>query len=415
MDTKISLRHDALEIARAAINDMHPSSLLPPYLKKIKHGQNIFIFSIGKAAWPMAKTVWDHYQEQIIGGIVITKYNHSEGPIGNLKILEAGHPFPDENSLQATEQAIEMLQNLHSDTKVVLLISGGGSALLEKPLPGVSLQDVNFISQQLMNSGADIFELNLVRKHLSAVKGGRLYKAIFPKEAICFILSDVIGDDIRLIASGPVFEDHSSPDTAMKVLKKYQIPISEEIENAIRIKFPIRIPQFETFVIGNCGNLCLKAKYYARKKSYETIILKKNNQQNIGETINLLLENYLKYKKIKKNPFALIVGGEMVMKIRGHGKGGRNQHLSLFAASKISGWENIVILAIASDGTDGPTEAAGGLVDGRSWQNMIRAGLNPEEYLLGFDSYHGLKAVGDLVVTGPTGTNVNDLIILLSK
>ncbi|MDO9578513.1 MAG: glycerate kinase [Candidatus Cloacimonadales bacterium] len=408
------LRSDALEIATEAIQQMHPEILMKQALKDIKSTQKMILISIGKAAWTMAKAASNILGNSIQNGIVITKYQHSEGAIGNLKIREAGHPFPDENSLKATQEVLEMVQDLTENNTVLLLISGGASALFEQPLPGVGLQDIISITQKLMNSGADIYELNTVRKHLSTVKGGRFAQIISPAKIISFVLSDVIGDDLAVIASGPVYSDKSTSEDALQILEKYQINISEKIRNAILIETPKTLPEIETTIIGNVGDLCEKAVEISKRIGYKPIIIAKDMQCEAKLAAENLIDDFNKIRTTEKEPFALILGGETVVKIHGTGKGGRNQEVALIASRLISGIENMAVLVIASDGTDGPTEAAGGLVDGTSWQRMQQVGIDPENAVQNNDSYHALQTVGDLVFTGPTGTNVNDLIIILS-
>ncbi len=408
------LRSDVLEIASEAIQQMHPNKLLKQHLLNFKPTGKIFLIAIGKAAWTMAKAVSDILGDSIQNGIVITKYSHSQGKIGNLKIREAGHPFPDKNSLIATAETLEMIQKLSENDVIFLLLSGGGSSLFEQPLPGVELEDIISISQKLMNSGADINALNPVRKHLSAVKGGRFAQIISPTKIVSFVLSDVIGDKLDVIASGPVHPDKSTSYHALRILEKYRIKISEKISNAILKETPKNLPEIETTIIGNVGDLCEWAAKISYRKGYTPIILSKEIQSNVNLVAEKLIEELKKSRISDEKPFALIMGGETVVNVKGSGKGGRNQEFALIASQKISGMENLVVLAIASDGTDGPTDAAGGLVDGTTWQRLQQAGVDPEMALQNNDSYNTLKAVGDLVITGPTGTNVNDLILVLS-
>jgi glycerate 2-kinase len=409
------MRKDVLEIGIKAIEKMHPELLLTKHLHDLNVTGNLYILAIGKAAWTMANAVYKKYGNQINGGIVITKYHHSEGKIGNLEIREAGHPYPDENSLKATSEVLGFAKDLDESDTLILLISGGASALFELPFTGIDLRDIISMSKKLMNSGASIHELNTVRKHLSAVKGGRLAEIIQPARIISFVLSDVIGDDLDVIASGSVHLDNSTSDDALEILQKYKIEISDSINEAIQTETPKQLPKIETSIIGNVSDLCEKAVEISQQKGYKPIIIDKAIEGDVKQTAAKLFENLKKFRNQGNVPCALIMGGEPVVSMTGRGKGGRNQHLALLMAKKLSGIDNVAFLALASDGTDGPTDAAGGLIDGTSWQRIKEVGIAPDIALKNYDSYNALKAVGDLVITGPTGTNVNDLMLILSQ
>lgn len=404
-----------LEIAGSAISEMNAGKLLKKKIQNFQSDKKLFLISIGKAAWQMAETAVDILGSKIEKGIVITKYDHSQGDILNCQIFEAGHPLPDENSLKATEYVLKEVENFTPEKEVLFLISGGGSALFEKPLPEISLKDLIEINRQLINSGATINEINTVRKHLSEVKGGRFADKIKPARIHTFILSDVIGDDVSLIASGPTAADPTTSDQALGIITKYRIRISEKARKAIQQETPKVIKNADHKIIGNVESLCEKAAEIALRKGYHPIIITKKNQREVHSTVDLLYDNLIKNRKLYKQPTVLIMGGEAVIQVKGKGKGGRNQQLSLFAAQKISEIKDVVVLALASDGTDGPTNAAGGLVDGTTLQRLQQRGIDPQTALRNNDSYHALQAVGDLVITGPTGTNVNDLILVLSK
>ncbi|WP_448384776.1 glycerate kinase type-2 family protein [Fervidobacterium sp.] len=420
-----NLREDIKTIIEKVKQEILPDNAVKMWLEKnISKFQdlkgNLYIVAIGKAAWRMAKTANDvlrkRINDKVIHGVVVTKYNHSEGDIENFEIYEAGHPVPDENTIIATERVLELTSNLKEDDTVLFLISGGGSSLFEVPMGGITLEEIQQLNEQLLKTGANIVEINTVRKHLSKVKGGRFAQHVYPAKMISLVLSDVLGDRLDSIASGPAYPDGTTSQQALEVLKKYNITVSDKILDALAQETPKELSNVETFIIGSVKVACVSAEKVASELGYNTLVLTTTLDCEAKEAGRFLASIA---KEIKNNnrpigkPAAIILGGETVVKVKGSGKGGRNQELALSFALGIEGLENVVLCSFGTDGTDGPTDAAGGIVDGQTAQKIRKVGLSPENFLENNDSYNALKIAGDLLLTGPTGTNVNDLIVML--
>ncbi|WP_448378891.1 glycerate kinase type-2 family protein [Fervidobacterium sp.] len=420
-----NLREDIKTIIEKVKQEILPDNAVKMWLEKnISKFQdlkgNLYIVAIGKAAWRMAKTANDvlrkRINDKVIHGVVVTKYNHSEGDIENFEIYEAGHPVPDENTIIATERVLELTSNLKEDDTVLFLISGGGSSLFEVPMGGITLEEIQQLNEQLLKTGANIVEINTVRKHLSRVKGGRFAQHVYPAKMISLVLSDVLGDRLDSIASGPAYPDGTTSQQALEVLKKYNITVSDKILDALAQETPKELSNVETFIIGSVKVACVSAEKVASELGYNTLVLTTTLDCEAKEAGRFLASIA---KEIKNNnrpigkPAAIILGGETVVKVKGSGKGGRNQELALSFALGIEGLENVVLCSFGTDGTDGPTDAAGGIVDGQTAQKIRKVGLSPENFLENNDSYNALKIAGDLLLTGPTGTNVNDLIVML--
>ena len=420
-----NLREDIKTIIEKVKQDILPDNAVKIWLdKNVSKFQdlkgNLYIIAIGKAAWRMAKTANDvlrkRINDKVIRGVVVTKYNHSEGDIENFEIYEAGHPVPDENTIMATERVLELTSNLKEDDTVLFLISGGGSSLFEVPMEGITLEEIRQLNEQFLKSGANIVEINTVRKHLSKVKGGKFAQHVYPAKIISLVLSDVLGDRLDSIASGPAYPDGTTSQQALEVLKKYNITVSDKILDALAQETPKELSNVETFIIGSVKVACESAEKVASELGYNTLVLTTTLDCEAKEAGRFLASIA---KEIKNNnrpigkPAAIILGGETVVKVKGRGKGGRNQELALSFALGIEGLENVVLCSFGTDGTDGPTDAAGGIVDGQTAQKIRKAGLSPENFLENNDSYNALKIAGDLLLTGPTGTNVNDIIVML--
>lgn len=407
-----------MKIFRESIQAVLPDAAVREALKTKPIGKPVTVIAIGKAAWNMAKAARDILGDQITQGLVITKNRHSKGMIQGIEIMEAGHPVPDENSVLGACRALEMVSKLTEEDLVLFLISGGGSALFEMPLEGLTLGDIMGITQKLLAVGADIREINTVRKHLSQVKGGRFAEACQGAEIYAVVLSDVIGDPLDVIASGPVFPDASTSREALAVLEKYQIPVEDKIRKALALETPKQLPQCESVIAGSVAMLCQAAARSSESLGYHPLILSTSidcEAREAGKILAAIGRDVLRGeggRYMPTLPCAIIAGGETVVHIRGKGMGGRNQEAALSAAIGIEGHPNIAILTAGSDGTDGPTEAAGGLVDGETAARIRKTGL-PEDYLNENDSLNALNLSGDLIVTGATGTNVNDLMLIL--
>lgn len=409
----LSLKSDAYKIIDAAIKSALPDTAVKKALQDLELPEGkLLLVSIGKAAWSMARAASDILGDKIDDGVVITKYGHSQGELPNIRIYEAGHPVPDDNSFAATEQAIQLVSNLTSKDLVLFLISGGGSALFEKPLvPKETLEDV---TKQLLASGADIVEINTIRKRLSAVKGGRFAKLCEPAQVFSIVLSDIIGDPLDMIASGPAYPDTSTSEQALEIIKKYNISITKEVEELLKVETPDTITNVKTMITGSVKQLCAAAEKTCRELGYEPIILTASLNCQAREAGSFMASIAQYYNNSDKS-LAFIAGGETVVHVKGTGKGGRNQELALSAAEGIAGLDNIAIFSIGSDGTDGPTDAAGGYVDTNTKKILAEKGISIFDVLENNDAYNALKQCDGLIITGPTGTNVNDLSVLLIK
>jgi len=404
------LRNNADRIIKDAIASVLPDKAVARALKGFETGGRTVLVAAGKAAWQMAKAANDTLGESIDAGIVITKYDHVKSPIANFVRCEAGHPVPDENSFLATRKAIAMVSGLTKDDTVLFLLSGGGSALFEDPLiSGDELQD---ITTQLLACGADIVEMNIIRKRLSAVKGGKFAQLCAPAKVYTIVLSDIIGDPLDMIASGPAYPDSSTCDMAQKIISKYNLKLSQQALYCLGIETPKRLDNVETVVTGSVRELCLAAAKSAEKLGYKVCVLTDQLCCQAREA-GSFLASVAKTHCSDGHKLAFIAGGETVVRLTGQGKGGRNQELALSAAAGIDGLDNVCIFSLGSDGTDGPTEAAGGYVDGETAATLRKKGIDIFDVLRQNDAFNALKESGGLIVTGPTGTNVNDVSVLL--
>jgi hydroxypyruvate reductase len=415
---------DAYALIKRAIADNLPGPGTIRALEQHCFSGRVSLLAIGKAAWTMAEAAETALGNRIERGIVITKYGHSRGNIPGMEIIEAGHPVPDENSLRGAEKALELAESLGEGEELLFLVSGGGSALFEKPLDGLSLAEIEDINSRLIASGADIVEINTIRKRLSRVKGGRFALACAPARIFTVALSDVLGDRLDSIASGPAAADASTSAEALALVKKYRLNLSEAALKCLAGETPKRLDNVETEIIGSVRGLCAGAARAAKDLGYTPKILCSDMNGEAREAGLLMAAIARQIDRgvqpdqedfSLRRPCAIILGGETVVRLRGSGKGGRNQELALAAAEGIAGIPNLAILSVGSDGTDGPTDAAGGIVDGDSLAALAAQGLKPGDILDNNDSYHGLKAINGLIMTGPTGANVNDIAVILAR
>lgn len=395
----------------------------PNFVNKVG---KLSLISIGKAGWEMAKSAYEILKDKIDVGVVITKYSHIPkeyrrtndakencslvGRLGKIELHEAGHPVVDFNSVSATKRCLELLKDFGENDTVLLLISGGGSALFEDV--SCPLEKVRDLNKKLLECGADINEINAVRKHISNVKGGRFAEYVYPASVFAVALSDVVGNDLSTIASGPACADKTRVEDCLYILEKYGISLDEEMMSLIKRETPKEITNAVHTVSGSVSLLCESAKKAAESLGYFARVGHDGVKSEDWKLADLIGKN-IRADKDTFVPLAIIYGGEISVKVKGKGKGGRNQHLALMCAEQIKGYKNAAVFCVGSDGTDGPTDAAGGYVDGNSYENMVLAGISPEECLKNNDSYSGLSAIDGLIFTGPTGTNVNDLYVLL--
>jgi len=414
----MSIREDALKVIDEAVRAVYPENAVRKALENIENEGRIQVVAVGKAAWRMAKAARESVKDGISQGIVITKYGHSMGDIEGFEIFEAGHPIPDENAIKATKRALGIVRDLRKGDLLLLLVSGGSSSLFELPAENVELKDLVNITDQLLKSGATILEINAVRKHLSRVKGGRFAELVKPTKILSLVLSDVLGDRLDTIASGPAYPDFTTSRDALGIIQKYDIKIPPKVFNALKKETPKSLENVETKIIGNILIACEAAKRAAEKLGYDSMILTTAldcEAREAGAFLSAIACEIASRGRPLKRPCAIIIGGETVVQVKGKGLGGRNQELALSAARGIERVDSVVIASVATDGTDGPTNAAGGIVDGGTMMRLSEKTIDVEEVLDNNDSYHALEAAGDLLRTGPTGTNVNDLIVLLCK
>ena len=441
------LRGEAEQIMRYAVGRVLPDEAVVRALSACELSGRIYLAAVGKAAWQMAHVAVQYLKTPVENGVVVTKYGHVRGDIPGVRCFEGGHPIPDENSLAGTQAILDMTAALTQRDQVLFLVSGGGSALFEKPLvPLPVLQDLN---RQLLAVGASIAEINTLRKRLSAVKGGRFARWCEPARMEAIILSDVLGDPLDLIASGPAALDRSTSGEALNIVEKYHLDVTEEVLSCLREETPRELRPVNSHVIGSVGQLCLAAAEKCRELGYETTILTDRlccEAREAGRFLAAIAASGLNAggggavsgspaseessPASRRSPAAeesgpisgpgctagkraYIVGGECVVRLRGSGLGGRNQELALAAAEGLAGIPGAAVFGVRSDGTDGPTDAAGGYVDGESLDALKARGIRLQDALACNDSYHALDAIGGLLKTGPTGTNVNDFSVVL--
>ena len=404
------LRSHADAIVAASIQAVQPDAAVRRALEHKLFPGRVVLVAAGKAAWQMAKAAYDVMGSRIDSGVVVTKYDHVMGPIGNFVCCEAGHPVPDENSFAGTQKALDLVSDLQPEDTVLFLLSGGGSALFEKPLvPGPVLQD---ITGQLLACGADIIEINTIRKRLSAVKGGRFAQACAPAQVFSIVLSDILGDPLDMIASGPAVPDTSTCNQAMVIAAKYNLKLTDEARMLLTLETPKSLDNVTTLINGSVRELCAAAASKARELGYAPIILTDHLVCQAKEA-GSFLASILKTHASTGTKLAFIAGGETVVQLTGHGKGGRNQELALAAAVGIDGIPGTAVFSVGSDGTDGPTDAAGGYVDHQTAAALKDQGILIYNVLQDNDAYHALQKTGGLIITGPTGTNVNDVAVAL--
>ena len=408
-----NLRKDADRIIDRAIKESLPDSAVRKALQEFPETKGkVVLIAVGKAAWQMADAAYDFLGERITSGVVVTKYDHSKGRIGNLEIYEGGHPVPDENSYRGTSAAIKAVEGLGEEDIVLFLVSGGGSALFEKPL--IPSSDMARLTSELLASGASITEMNTIRKRMSAVKGGKFALLCKPAKVFSIVLSDIIGDPLDMIASGPAYPDSSTREEAEAIAEAYGLTLTDEMKKLLAEETPKSLDNVETHVTGSVRELCASASRAAEELGYKSFVIT-SYLSCIAREAGVMMADIAMHNKDSKESLAFIMGGETVVKLTGKGKGGRNQELALSAAPLLSSVENAAVFSVGSDGTDGPTDAAGGYVDSDTLSILKAKGIDVQKVLEDNDAYHALEKCGGLVITGPTGTNVNDVSVLLIK
>ena len=406
------LRQHADTIVASSIRAVQPDEAVSRALSGQHFSGRIVLVAAGKAAWQMAKAAHNCLGDRISAGVVVTKYDHVMGPIADFDCREAGHPVPDENSFRGTQAALDLVSGLTAEDTVLFLLSGGGSALFEKPLvPGEVLQDV---TGQLLACGADIVEINTIRKRLSAVKGGRFAQLCAPAHVFSIVLSDILGDPLDMIASGPAYPDTSTCEQAIAIARKYDLKLSDQAWELLAQETPKELHNVTTLITGSVRELCTAAGNACRELGYEPILLTDQLCCQAKEAGSFLASVLKTHAGDGKN-LAFLAGGETVVQLTGKGKGGRNQELALSAAIGLDGLDGMAVFSVGSDGTDGPTDAAGGYADGDTAAALRAKGLEIYQVLQNNDAYHALQLSGGLIITGPTGTNVNDVAVALLR
>ncbi|MDA0710727.1 MAG: glycerate kinase [bacterium] len=390
--------------------------------------RRVLVVGMGKATPRMARALEDILGSRIAGGLINTKYEHGES-LAYIETVECGHPVPDLAGIEGTHRILSMLEEADEKTLVICAISGGGSALTPAPVEGISLDDKQKTTQLLLSCGANIVELNAIRKHLSRIKGGGLARAAFPATVVALMLSDVIGDPLDVIASGPTTPDTSTFQTCMAILDKYDL--LEKVPGAVRARFEAGVrgdledtpkpghealSHVQNLVVGSNGLAVAAARDMAKALGYRTLVLSTRVEGEAREVAHV-------YAGIGKEiaatgqpipaPACVISGGETTVTVRGKGKGGRNQELVLSAAVQLAGWDRVVVFSGGTDGTDGPTDAAGAISDGRTVERAIEKGISAGSHLKNNDAYPFFESLGDLIKTGATGTNVADVAFVL--
>jgi glycerate 2-kinase len=437
------LRRDAKKIFLHAVHAADPQKILSSQVslqdKILRIGERkyslsqykrIFVAGTGKASAPMAVNLEKILGTRITGGWINVKYGHSQR-LKRIRIQEAGHPLPDEKGLEGAKEMVRMLSPLTEDDLVIFLISGGGSALLPLPVEGITLAEKQATTNQLLSCGANIQEINTLRKHLSRIKGGGLAKIVYPATLAALILSDVIGDPLDAIASGPTVADPTTYEDCARILNKYQLwekippSVAGHIRDGLEGKKEETLkegdPAFQkvyNLVVGNNFLAIKAARKAAQDLGYRPVILSSLVE---GETREVAKVHAAIAKEVLLSgnpiipPACILSGGETTVTLKGKGKGGRNQEFALAAALEIAGWEEILVMSAGTDGTDGPTDAAGAFVDGKTVSRGKTMGLDLWSFLEENDSYSFFQKLGDLLITGPTGTNVMDLRIMLVR
>ena len=437
------MRQDANEIFQAALTAADPEEAILRHVQvendvlmvggaqyKLSHYDRILVVGAGKAGVPMARAVENLLGDRITDGLVVVKEGYT-APLSKVKVHEASHPVPDERGIEGATKILEMMEEAGEQDLVICLISGGGSALFVAPSEGITLDDKQEVTRLLLACGATIHEINAVRKHLSKVKGGCLARVAYPATVVNLILSDVVGDNLDVIASGPMYPDSSTFETAIGVFKYYKIwdkvpqPVRERLQKGLDGEIE-ETPKPDDPFFKNCTwelvgtNLLalLASRDQAESLGYRTIVLSSGIE---GETREVAKVHTAMAKEVLLSghpihaPACILSGGETTVTIKGEGKGGRNQEFVVASALELDGVERVVALSGGTDGTDGPTDAAGAVADGQTVSRAKALGLDSEKHLEQNDAYPYFQQLGDLIITGPTSTNVMDIRIFLVK
>ncbi|HEX4227400.1 MAG TPA: glycerate kinase [Bryobacteraceae bacterium] len=432
------LRRDALGILKAALRAADAGEAVRrrfritdsqlragPVRLSLNRFDRVYLVAVGKAAAPMAAAIEKILGARLTGGIVVTKHGHASARLKRMEVFESSHPIPDETGAEAALQVAQLARELNARDLVIVAVSGGASALLPAPLAPVTLAIKKATTDELLRAGADIFELNAVRKHLSALKGGRFAALAYPATIVGLLLSDVIGDPPDVIGSGLTAPDVSTCDDALRVLNKYEpsCKIPDRVRQAIERGQETPKPGDAIFdrvhnvIVGSNRLALAAAATEAKARGYRTLVLSSSMQgesREIARAHAQILREVIASGNPVRPPACLLAGGETAVTVRGAGKGGRNQEFALAAAIDLQSSPNCLVLSAGTDGTDGPTDAAGALASGDTIRRACLMDLDAVKSLAGNDSYPFFDALGDLIRTGPTGTNVMDIHLLLA-
>ena len=430
-------RLTALDILTAALEAADPGKAVKRFLGLVdgklrvadrtyvlEDYERILVVGGGKAGSAMAAAVEDVLGDRVQGGVVNVKYGHV-APTHRVKINEAAHPVPDDAGLTGTREMVALIQGAGPRDLVITVISGGGSALIDLPVAGITLDHMKQLTNALLRSGATINQINTIRKHLSQVKGGGIARLASPATVISLILSDVVGNPLDMIASGPTVPDTTTFQDAWRVLEQFgltndmpeaitsrlQAGLRGEIPDTLKAGDPI-FAKVQNVVVASNELAAEAAMSRARELGFNTILLStfvEGEAREIAKVYAAMAREMAVYNRPLRRPACLIAGGETTVTVRGEGTGGRNQEMALAAALKISGLRDVMVVASATDGNDGPTDATGAIADGSTVARAMELGIDPEDYLAKNDAYHFFEQLGDLIKTGPTNTNVNDL------
>ena len=394
----------------------------------LKHFKNIYVVGGGKASGSMAEAIERILAQRIKSGLVNVPYgNNSETDI--IELHEASHPIPDDAGVQGTRRMLELAEQAQNGDLLICLISGGGSSLMPLPRDGISLADKQKITEDLLRSGATINEINTVRKHISNFKGGWFAKKSYPATILNLILSDVVGDHLDFIASGPTTPDSTTFNDAVKILKRRNLwsdapePVREVLSDGLKGRIPDTpkasdgvFKKVYNVVIGNNRTSCLAASRQLESEGLNTLLLTstlEGEARHVGAMFASIAHEIHSSGNPVSKPGGIVAGGETTVTVSGRGLGGRNQEIALAAASRLENSDGIVVASVNTDGIDGPTDAAGAIADGKTLIKAAELGLASDAFLLDNDSYHFFSRLGDLIFTGPTGTNVNDISITI--
>jgi hydroxypyruvate reductase len=439
----LDLRTVAQQLQSAALAAVDPAEAVYRFVARVgdrllidrrtyalRDFDHVYLVGAGKAAMPMAEAIGEVLHDRLSGGVIITKYHHIDRPLPDqLRVHEAGHPVPDDQSVAATRDLAALLDRVTPRDLVFCVLSGGGSALMTLPAEGITLADLQATTQLLLRVGATIHQINTIRKHLDSIKGGGLVRLAHGAPIVSLILSDVIGDDLSVIASGPTVPDPSTVADAWRLIE--QLDLADQFPAAVRARLARGVsgeipdtpkpadPLFDrvqNIIIGSNAQAAQAAEKAAQQLGFNTLLLSTQVQgeaREVAKVAAAIAKEIALYNRPVAKPACLILGGETTVTLKGNGLGGRNQEMALACALAIEGVPNTLIAALGTDGTDGPTDAAGAIATGETVGRAQAIGLDAQAHLANNDAYHFFQPLGDLIITGPTGTNVNDLLILL--